>query len=492
MNFRIFFEKCFRGRFVRSFVFIALLSNFSPLLAQKGDWLDRPYGSISNDDISLNALDVRDQHKEDIKRLCRELNLQKVEVITASDDFWYYSLQGSDGCYGVADQHGNVLLPAVYTTLNYCPGVSAVLSNLLYNDGKKNFNIPLTIPGTRPCFIASINNEYKILDLEGKVLREGMDKPFFYNYYLLTGTEQDKIQMRMREDSVAVLVVGAPSESPLHIYTLNGQEIQLPPTDIVEDDMRYYSFSHPFMEMPVRLDTTTKGSLFVDSDHRNARVKVDGVAIAQVPVTLSLSGTHNITVEDQKNYFYRGVEHLEVKPGERVERFFALKKMPPKTDFFLGFNYGVMSGGLGGMLGICKRWGGYARVLFCGASEINSSTSVPWEYSFNFKGFPLQKLVNRYSRSYTAGAMYRVNQYLYPYLGFGYAKYISGQYPETNFAPARIGGMVLDVGAIASYRFLFVSVGVSPMIAASEKKCANSYCDLHVGVGLKLHINRKR
>lgn len=65
--------------------------------------------------------------------------------------------------------------------------------------------------------------------------------------------------------------------------------------------------------------------------------------------------------------------------------------------------------------------------------------------------------------------------------------------PEFSFAvPARIGGMVLDVGAIASYRFLFVSVGVSPMIAASEKKCANSYCDLHVGVGLKLHINRKR
>lgn len=476
----------------RILTLMALSTCLLPMQAQKADWFRHPNGSISRDQVSLNALDVRDQHKDDIRRLKNEFKLKKVEVVTASDDNWYYSLQAADGRYGIADQQGNLFLPPVYTTLNYCPGVNALRSTLLFQEGKKTYKMPLSVPATQPCYIVSQDDEYKILGMDGKVIREGMEKPIFYNYYLITGTSHEDIQMRVEEDTIPTLYVGSHKDSPLHIYTLNGQEVELPSNPTIEGNMRYYTFRSPFMEIVEQADTQPKGTVTVDSDHPMAKVKVDGVMVGTTPMTLSLSGVHNITVEDQVNEFYRGVEHLNVMPGAQIERYFTLRKMPMKNEYFAGILYGTASGGIGGMVGICKRWGAYAKLLMRGSSQADSFGSAPLISEFGNKDLRIEKLQNPYSLSLSAGTMYRVCQYFYPYLGLGFAKYNGGRYPDIDFAPSRIAGLVLDVGALFSYRFLFLSVGATPMFAPTEKKSVSKYCDLHIGVGMKFNLNRKR
>lgn len=464
---------------------------------QKGDWLRNPYGAISNDGVTLNALDIRDQHQDDIKQLQTLHKLNKVEVVTAADDFWYYSLQSADGLYGVADQQGNILLPPIYSTLNYSPGMNAFTSAMLFRSGKQNISIPLNVPSSQPCFIVSQGQEYKVLDMRGNVLREGMTKPIFYNYYLLTGVQTEDIYMQSTSDTTACLMVGGPKVVPLHIYTLNGREVPLPSDPIINGDARYYAFDTPFMDAPSQKDinkdnAAPTGTLVVNSDHPSARVKVDGVTVGRVPLTLSLRGEHNITVVDRKNDYYSGVEHLNVEPGTNVERYFTLKPMPQKTEYFIGLQYGTASGSLGGMIGLCKNWGGYAKVLLRGGQKTNSAPALPLQTTNPFHSIPIGKLEYPFACSYTAGAMYRVCPYVLPYLGLGYAKYSSGRNVDFNIAPAHIAGLVLDVGAILAYKWVFASVGWTPMVAVTEKRAAKSYGDLHIGLGVKFRIYRKR
>lgn len=477
---------------VLSFILCAL-----PVAAQNSDWLSKPYGCCSDGRVSLNALDLRDQHKEDIKRLARELDLKRVEIVSAPDDYWYYSLQSYDGHYGVADQQGNVLLPTEYSTLNYFPAVKASRSSLFFPFGNKSVTFPFIIPATQACFIVSRDGDYQLLNLKGKVIKDKMGSLVFYNNYLLAGVDKTDIHLRKYDEHTALLMVGGPADVPVHIYTLNGEDIELPSDTTMEGSKRYYPFENIFMyetanDESKQVQDELAGSLYVDCDHPGARVRVDGKEVGKVPMTLTLKGEHNIGVEDQKNYFYRAVEHIDIKSGDKLERRFVLKEMPPKTEYFLGFEYGATTKSMGFMVGMCKQWGGYAKMLVGGDSKTNSMLSAPTYPAMDFSFTSIEKLEKPYTCSYTAGAMYRACRYVYPYLGLGYAKYIKGHPRREEFAPARIGGMVLDVGAVFTYQFLYASVGWSPMIAASEKKNAKSFGDLQIGVGVKFHINRKR
>jgi len=253
-----------------------------------------------------------------------------------------------------------------------------------------------------------------------------------------------------------------------------------------------------------------KGKLYVDCNQAGATVWVDGQKQGMVPLTLELSGQHNIRVENDINHFYRSTDLVNFTPGMDESRTYTLKAMPPKCYGFAMLQYGFSANEVGIMLGICRSWGGYFRA----ATTIRSSSagkldSTPKYYN----AVPIRKLKDPYSMSVAAGVMYRITPYLYAFLGAGYAECSPGIYPDDDTSVGRemvgsnyygtqlagrrpnddANGWIADLGVIAKWKALLLSIGYSRcVVKGSNFRQGDQYGNVRIGLGVTLHKNIKR
>ncbi len=235
-----------------------------------------------------------------------------------------------------------------------------------------------------------------------------------------------------------------------------------------------------------------KGQLTVDCDQRGATVWVNGKLQGQVPLTLTLQGEHNIVVENDINHYFRHSDLVSVAPGQSLSRYYTLKKMPPKTYVFALAQYGFGTQDFGAMLGVCKHFGGYVRFHAHGSS----SGGLKNQHIIVEGSQPVKSLENPYSYGASGGVMGRLCDYLYLFGGIGYAESSPGTYTTTDgrsLRPHTFRYLTADIGAIVKYKALLLSVGYTPAISKMEGPDNGSrYGDLHVGIGITLHKNRKR
>lgn len=256
--------------------------------------------------------------------------------------------------------------------------------------------------------------------------------------------------------------------------------------------------------------TDQKGRLHVDCDQAGATVWVDGQKLGTVPLTLELAGQHNIRVENDVNNFYRSTELVNFTTGMDESRTYTLKAMPPKCYGFAMLQYGFSANETGIMLGICRSWGGYIRAAkTAGSSSAEKLGSTP-EY---FSEVPVRKLEDPTSWSAAAGVMHRITPYLYAFLGAGYAECSPGNYPDDDTSVGRemvgpnyygtqvagrrpnddANGWIADLGFIAKWRALLLSVGYSRcVVKGSNFRNGDQYGNVRIGLGVTLHKNIKR
>lgn len=495
---------------VRMLIFLATLFLCS-LNSMADNWDKLPYGTIAGERGLLNADDIRNSHKADIKRLKTDYQLSRVEVVVASDDFWYYSIRSKSGLYGVASQKGEIILPPIYSSCKYCPrmpgndfsvlaaavpvqgqnGESAKGNAALYTFQNRSYD-------SSPTFLVEKEDGFSLCDTRGRVVKNMTGQVIYNSYFLMEGVKQDDIRIAMYNDSIPQLMLSNPEGLPIQVYTTDGREVIMPKPS-THGDTLCVTFDSPFVLKDVTAPSTesaSMGSVHVNSDHPGARVWVDGQQKGVVPMTLNLLGEHNIRIEDDIHHYYRGIENLVVSPGEQLVRDFTLAPMPLKTNIFALVQYGLSTRSCGAFVGVCKRWGAYAKFLMWGTQMSEKNDVYILDDPLPPNGMPTLKLKGHYSRSYTAGAMYQFNKYLYTYFGAGYVQYSPGHYTNSNdlwkIYPTQIEGVVLDLGIMGCWKSILLSAGWTPMIAKTASQNGKFYSDWHVGIGIKIHKNKKR
>ena len=233
------------------------------------------------------------------------------------------------------------------------------------------------------------------------------------------------------------------------------------------------------------------GTLTVTCDHPTATVWVDGTKVGFAPQTLTLSGNHNIRVEDDVNYYYRYTQMHSFTPGMNENLDVTLKAMPRKVYPFVIGQYGFGGNDLGIMVGVCGTWGGYVRYHSNFGKEISAHSH---NQAVITRPMPVKKLEKPYSMGLTAGIMRYIAANVYAYAGGGYYKYAPGSYPDTGYVPYTIYGACAEVGAIYKYKALLVSAGYGFPIADKQVRGCDdaSWGDFHIGVGITIHKNLKR
>lgn len=243
---------------------------------------------------------------------------------------------------------------------------------------------------------------------------------------------------------------------------------------------------------------SVKGRLHVDCQQQGATVWVDGVKQGTVPLTLELLGEHNIRVENDINHYYRSTELVDFTPGMDQSRTYTLKAMPHKSYGFLMAQYGVSHKDFGMMLGVCRNWGFFvsARGTFGGEDGHSPYNLVLTE------PVPITKLTNPSHFGISAGIMRRIANFLFVYLGAGYADHSPGNVEiattqnyvrNTKIEPYKYECVTADVGAILKLKALTLSVGYTPAVAKlTGFSDGDKYGDVKIGLGITLHKNRKR
>ena len=233
----------------------------------------KPYGTLTKENVPLNALDIRDTHKQDIQKLLKDYDLKQVKVVTASDDYWYYSLQSRDGLYGVADQQGQIIVQPIYTTCYYCPSMPNLKSSILVPIEQENSKanvlgaMPVYTPATQGAFLVNKDEVYDILNLHGTTVKHDIGgKPSYIGYYLMTGVEQENLIMTYRDESIPQLTMCSADTKPIRVITTDGREVTLP-SPTWEDGVQRIVIEEPFIEACTVEETTTKGSLHINSDY---------------------------------------------------------------------------------------------------------------------------------------------------------------------------------------------------------------------------------
>ena len=233
-----------------------------------------------------------------------------------------------------------------------------------------------------------------------------------------------------------------------------------------------------------------KGTLTVNCDHPAATVWVDGTKMGLVPQTLTLSGKHNIRVEDDVNYFYRYTQMHDFTPGMNEQLDVTLKAMPRKVYPFVIGQYGFGNNDYGIMAGACGTWGGYVRYRSNLGTEISASSHNQLILG---ESLPVKKLEKPYSMGLTGGVMRYVAANVYAYVGGGYFKYAPGSHPDNGYVPYDISGICAELGAIYKYKALLLSAGYAfPVSKETHGKNDASWGDLYIGIGITIHKNLKR
>jgi hypothetical protein len=145
------------------------------------------------------------------------------------------------------------------------------------------------------------------------------------------------------------------------------------------------------------------------------------------------------------------------------------------TQWLIGYRASLTSP-YGLSLGVSKQFGGYAQVRLNmpEVSERNLITNV-------YEGEGSRKY---FRRSYTGGAMWRVQDWLFLYGGAGYgqygATYVSG---NKYYCPDLVSGLELECGATFAVWHITASVGYSAIPNFQLGKV--QFGEIHFGLGVR-------
>jgi hypothetical protein len=157
-----------------------------------------------------------------------------------------------------------------------------------------------------------------------------------------------------------------------------------------------------------------------------------------------------------------------------IQRLLGIKPSAP-LEWLIGYRASLTSP-YGLSLGVCKRFGGYAQVRLnlLNVSERQLITDV-------YEGEGSQKYLRR---SYTGGAMVRVQDWLFLYGGAGYGQY-GATYVNGNkyYCPDLVSGLELEGGAMFAVWHLTASVGYSTIPNFQQGKV--QFGEIHFGIGVK-------
>lgn len=244
------------------------------------------------------------------------------------------------------------------------------------------------------------------------------------------------------------------------------------------------------------------GTLSLSSTPSDAHVYVDGIEMGQTPLALDLLGDHTIRIEKDRDTYFDVSETVRIMPFEKVSGNYILVKRPPKLYGLVLANYSPLNNGLGGFLGLCRRWGAFVHFSTTIESAMGQLDDrfTDSGYEIGPEGTGLYKKSDPKSTFFTGGLMFRPHKSLYTYIGGGYGEYaqtyeLAGDanpsYAETEICPYGSKGFVADIGIIYKYKALLLSCGYNTIIGTSNPSNTLNH-NIYVGIGISIHNNKRR
>lgn len=261
---------------------------------------------------------------------------------------------------------------------------------------------------------------------------------------------------------------------------------------------------------PIEVSTTGKTDfLFLIEGEANinctpqATVILDGIPQGLSPQTLKVVGTHNIKIQGDEQEYYDLTDQINIKPFEKKDFSFTLKKRPPRLYGMVIANYSSCKA-YGVTLAMCRNWGAYLRfatsdgkIGSIGADGYPKPNHEGWNY-----GTGIYKKSDATCTTFTAGVMKRCHKYLFAYIGAGYGHFgqkyeqtidINNNEPyfseERYISGAR--GVAGDIGVIVKYKALLLQVGYTSILTGKFGD-AKWLHDPYIGLGISIHKNKKR
>lgn len=261
---------------------------------------------------------------------------------------------------------------------------------------------------------------------------------------------------------------------------------------------------------PIEVSTTGKNDfLFLIEGEANinctpqATVILDGIPQGLTPQTLKVVGTHNIKIQGDEQEYYDLTDQINIKPFEKKDFSFTLKKRPPRLYGMVIANYSSCKA-YGVTLAMCRNWGAYLRfatsdgkIGSIGADGYPKPNHEGWNY-----GTGIYKKSDATCTTFTAGVMKRCHKYLFAYIGAGYGHFgqkyeqtidINNNEPyfseERYISGAR--GVAGDIGVIVKYKALLLQVGYTSILTGKFGD-AKWLHDPYIGLGISIHKNKKR
>lgn len=261
---------------------------------------------------------------------------------------------------------------------------------------------------------------------------------------------------------------------------------------------------------PIEVSTTGKTDfLFLIEGEANinctpqATVILDGIPQGLSPQTLKVVGTHNIKIQGDEQEYYDLTDQINIKPFEKKDFSYTLKKRPPRLYGMVIANYSSCKA-YGVTLAMCRNWGAYLRfatsdgkIGSIGADGYPKPNHEGWNY-----GTGIYKKSDATCTTFTAGVMKRCHKYLFAYIGAGYGHFgqkyeqtidINNNEPyfseERYISGAR--GVAGDIGVIVKYKALLLQVGYTSILTGKFGD-AKWLHDPYIGLGISIHKNKKR
>lgn len=261
---------------------------------------------------------------------------------------------------------------------------------------------------------------------------------------------------------------------------------------------------------PIEVSTTGKTDfLFLIEGEANinctpqATVILDGIPQGLSPQTLKVVGTHNIKIQGDEQEYYDLTDQINIKPFEKKDFSFTLKKRPPRLYGMVIANYSSCKA-YGVTLAMCRNWGAYLRfatsdgkIGSIGADGYPKPNHEGWNY-----GTGIYKKSDATCTTFTAGVMKRCHKYLFAYIGAGYGHFgqkyeqtidINNNEPyfskERYISGAR--GVAGDIGVIVKYKAMLLQVGYTSIFTGKFGD-AKWLHDPYIGLGISIHKNKKR
>lgn len=252
------------------------------------------------------------------------------------------------------------------------------------------------------------------------------------------------------------------------------------------------------------------GKLNVEGVPAGADVYIDGLNKGKTPMTINVLGEHNVRIEKDPETYYDYSERIAVAPFGEANVSYALRKRPPKL-YGMAMATWSPSGSVGGFVGICRRFGAYARFsggmghgVFMLDGNNGRAVYTP-DYNTGVFGTGIYKKDGHAYGAFAAGFMARCHKFIYAYIGAGYASYAQRYVPdesgmagfESNISykdevfPYGCQGVALDLGAIFKWKALLVSCGYTTMFGESYPDGAH-HSEFYIGVGFSIHKNKDK